>query len=132
MIGWIILVLVVGMMAYIRLSPTDVARFHKPITATADEVRAGGAVRVIPGDGETFARLEADLGALPRTHRFAGSSEEGLVTYVTRSLVFGFPDYTTLQLVDGQIRMFARLRFGNSDLGVNAARLEGLISRLKG
>ncbi|WP_420012217.1 DUF1499 domain-containing protein [Tateyamaria sp.] len=48
------------------------------------------------------------------------------MVYRTRSKWIGFPDFTTVEYVDGQIRMFARLRFGRSDLGVNGKRLERL------
>jgi uncharacterized protein (DUF1499 family) len=128
MLGWIILALVVAGLAFIRLSPSDVSRFHRPVTATADETKPGGAVRVIAGDQQTMTRIDAAARALPRTKVFAGSVENGLITYETRSALFGFPDYTTVQLVDDQVRMYARLRFGRSDLGVNAARLGQLLS----
>jgi uncharacterized protein (DUF1499 family) len=132
MTGWIILAVVVAGMAYVRFSPTDMARYHKPISASTDEVRVGGAVRVIEGDAATLAKIDAAARALPRTRLVAGSVAEGLVTYQTRSAFFGFPDYTTVQLVDGHIRLFARLRFGNSDFGVNAERLKGLIAAAQG
>ncbi|HHB81701.1 MAG TPA: DUF1499 domain-containing protein, partial [Aliiroseovarius sp.] len=45
------------------------------------------------------------------------------MTFVTRSRLWGFPDYTTIAYADGRITIFARLRFGRSDLGVNAARV---------
>lgn len=131
MLGWIVLGVVLVGLAYIRLSPADMARFHQPVTATADETRVGGAVRVIPGDAQTLARIDTAARTLPRTKVIAGSVDNGLITYQTRSLIFGFPDYTTVQLVDDNIRMYARLRFGNSDLGVNAARLRHLVDAVQ-
>ncbi len=75
--------------------------------------------------------MDAALRDLPRTQVLAGSVSDGHVTYVTRSAFWGFPDYTTMQLVDGQIRMFARLRFGASDLGVNGKRLERVLAAIQ-
>ncbi len=123
---WIALGLVVVAVAYVRLAPIDVDRWHVPVAATTDKTGAGSAVRVIPGDAEMLAHLDRAMMAEPATSRIAGGVEEGHVTYVSRSKWWGFPDFTTLQLVDGQIRMFARLRFGRRDLGVNAKRLERL------
>jgi uncharacterized protein (DUF1499 family) len=65
--------------------------------------------------------------AEPRTVRLAGSPDEGRITYVSRSRVFGFPDYTTVSAIadEGGTRLVihARLRFGQSDMGANAARV---------
>jgi uncharacterized protein (DUF1499 family) len=61
--------------------------------------------------------------------------EEGRITYMTRSLVFGFPDYTTVTTVpagDGaQVVAYGRLRFGSSDMGVNRERLESWLAQLQ-
>ena len=47
-----------------------------------------------------------------------------MITYITRSRVFGFPDYTTVRQAGPQLELYGRLRFGGSDLGANAARLD--------
>lgn len=127
---WIILVLVVALLAYIRLAPTDVARWHQPITAEADMDMEGGAVRIVPAGDDTLARLNDIALATPRTNILAGSVEEGRITYVTRSRVFGFPDYTTAEVTDGQLRVFGRLRFGKGDMGVNRERIESWLAQL--
>ena len=57
-------------------------------------------------------------------------SIEVMITYVTRSRLIGFPDYTTVEAKDGMVTVFARLRFGRSDLGVNRRRVEGWIKAL--
>ena len=44
---------------------------------------------------DVLARLDAIALQTPRTMRLDGSPEDGLITWVTRSAVFGFPDYTT-------------------------------------
>ncbi|THH38436.1 DUF1499 domain-containing protein [Aliishimia ponticola] len=130
MLFWVILLLVVGLLAFIRLAPSDPARWHQPVTAQADKDMASGAIRVLPGDAATLARLKEIALQTPRTEVLAGSVEEGRITFVTRSKVMGFPDYTTADLQDEQLRLFARLRFGKSDLGVNAKRLEGWLAQL--
>jgi len=52
----------------------------------------------------------------------------GRITYVTRSRLWGFPDYTTVQVIPGAagatLALHARARFGQSDVGVNRARVE--------
>ena len=129
-IGPVLIFAFVGLMAYIRLAPSDPARWHVMPDQVQDETLPGGAMRVIPGDEERFAELAAIMEATPRTQHLAGTVEEGMVTYITRSLVFGFPDYTTARLQGDQIEIYSRLRFGQSDMGVNAARLESWLAQL--
>ena len=83
-------------------------------------------MRVLSAVATALARVDAAAMALPRTVRLAGSVDQGRITYRTRSKVIGFPDFTTVEYKDGQLKMFARLRFGRSDFGVNAARLKRL------
>ena len=115
---------------YIRLAPTDPARWHVTVPYDEDADLRGGAVRVLDGGPEDLERIDAAALALPRTRRLAGGPHAGRTTYVTRSLVFGFPDYTTVELAEGEVRLWGRLRFGGSDLGVNARRLDRLIEGL--
>lgn len=129
----IIIVLLGGMiaaMAFFRLIPFDPASWHVPVAQTADADLAGGAVRVIADADGRLSQIDSILMEMQRTDRLAGSVEDGRITYVTHSRVFGFPDYTTVERAGDQIRMFARLRFGASDLGVNRARLERVIAAL--
>ncbi len=119
-------------LGYVRLAPINLAHWHQPVPHAQSTDFSSGAVRVIPGDAEVMQQVDAVLRALPRTQVLAGSVEAGRITYVTRSAVFGFPDMTTVEAWDGQIRMFARLRFGVSDLGVNRERLERVITMLQG
>ncbi|WP_368373299.1 DUF1499 domain-containing protein [Roseovarius sp. THAF27] len=90
----------------------------------------GRAVRVVPDEGETLERLDAIIRDTPRTTVLAGSVDEGMITYITRSALWGFPDYTTVARQGGQIVLYGRLRFGKSDMGVNAKRLDGWLARL--
>lgn len=125
------LIIVICALAYVRLSPGDISQWHVPIAGTENADGAGDALRVIPATSETFVAADAYMVTLPRTRALAGSIDEGRVTYITRSQVFGFPDYTTIEYANGVLKAYARLRFGQSDLGVNRDRLEGLIAALQ-
>jgi uncharacterized protein (DUF1499 family) len=97
------------------------------------EVVAGGgwATLRLEGDGAALlAALDAVALATPRTTRLAGSPAESRITWVTRSALWGFPDYTTAEAGLEGVAIRARLRFGQGDMGVNAARLRDWFSRL--
>lgn len=128
----IIGILVAGLMVYIRIAPSDPARWHQPVAAETSADMAGGAIRVLSTDEVALAKVHEAALALPRTQVLAGSVDEGRVTYITRSRWMGFPDYTTVEYADGLLKMHARLRFGRSDLGVNAERLQGLLVAAEG
>lgn len=118
-------------MAWIRLAPDDPDRWHATSDVSDTGHASGENWHVYRETGASEARLQevdAALRALPRTTRLAGSVAEGKVTYITRSKLMGFPDYTTIGLTDdGQVlEIFARSRYGRSDLGVNRARVLGL------
>lgn len=130
-LGIIIAVLIAGGLGYVRLAPLNAQRWHQPVAQSEDTDLSGGAVRVIAGDSETLAQIDTILRGFDRTDVLAGAVDAGRITYVTRSAVFGFPDLTTVELQGSQIRMFARLRFGASDLGVNRERLERVIAALQ-
>lgn len=134
----LVLALVAGFAAYVRLAPSDPARWH--VSPRADvpwgEVAAEWASATLrlpleSGDPRALlARLDAVALATPRTQRLAGGVDEGRITWVSRSLLWGFPDYTTAEVQADGLYIFARLRFGGGDSGVNAARLREWLSRL--
>ena len=116
----IALAVVAGLMAYIRLAPTDPAQWHVSPAMVAPEnsgwrtwvlyppretdgvvAMAGGAYVasfVRNGIGpDVLARLDAVAMATPRTTRIAGSPEEGRITWQVRSAFWGFPDYVTAE-----------------------------------
>ena len=129
--AFMVLVILVGaMMAYVRLSPSDVERWHVPVVGEVDKDMKGGAIRVVAAGPDAFALVDQAARDLPRTQVLAGSVDEGRVTYVTRSAVMGFPDYTTVEQSGDELKLYARLRFGGSDFGVNAARLRELLAAL--
>ncbi|MGB7316823.1 MAG: DUF1499 domain-containing protein [Planktotalea sp.] len=123
---WIIIALVVIAVGYIQLAPSDPGRWHLDVTADQDKDFAGGAIRVV----------EVDLAAMDAVIRksgakvLSGSVDEGHITYISRTRIAGFPDYVTVQKHGNKLRIFSRLRFGRSDLGVNKRRVEGWLSQL--
>ncbi|AKO96564.1 hypothetical protein MALG_01379 [Marinovum algicola DG 898] len=130
---------VVAGAVWVRFAPDDPARWHVTSSLT-DPGHHGGAnshvYRELLSEGgqERFAAFDAVIRATPRTEVLAGSLEEGRITYVTRSKLMGYPDYTTLSLTEtpqgAQLEVFSRARYGKSDLGVNRARIEGWLAAL--
>jgi uncharacterized protein (DUF1499 family) len=156
MAGYVLIGLVLALVAfgaYVRLAPSDPGLWHVDPSAS---LPAGGLAASRPGaapeiattlnsaivvvevagpDQAALARLDEIALATPRTIRLAGSPEDGRITWVTRSVLWGFPDYTTAQARttdagSGEVTIFARSRFGKGDMGVNAARLRDWLSRL--
>ena len=141
----------VGGLAWIRLAPSDPARWHvdpgyamefggltafPPGPDSVVPVEGGARAMITMFDitpEAALAELDAIAVASPRTLRLAGSPAEGRITWVTRSAAFGFPDYTTAEVRPSEpmvnIDIYARLRFGRSDFGVNAARLRGWLAQ---
>ncbi len=133
---WVVTILLgvalclVAAIAWVRLAPTDVARWHQMHADVQVTDLGNGAMRVVEAGTDDLARLHAIIRDTARTQVLAGSVEAGMITYVTRSAVIGFPDYTTLRLSGDKIEIFGRARFGVSDLGVNAARIDGWLDAL--
>ena len=136
MIFWLILAGFVGMAAYVRLAPDVVARWHQPLewmptaAGTATDPCAARARAPRADCRAGLARLAEVAEASPRVRLLAGSVDEGRMTWVVRSAFWGFPDYVTAEAGPGGLRVWSRLRFGRSDLGVNQARLENWLARL--
>jgi uncharacterized protein (DUF1499 family) len=129
-----------AVLAYLRLAPSNPALWHialepRPpaLGAPAAQITAleGGAYVDVPLQDKLLAQLDAIAMATPRTQRLAGSVASGHITWITRSALWGFPDYTTAQITPNGLTIYARLRFGRSDLGVNAARLRKWLAALQ-
>lgn len=138
LLGGLLAVLVLALLA-IRLAPSDPARWHADPRRAPAGRDGGWVLRAGDGDApgpegplapEAMLTLFDEIAMqTPRTRRLAGSPEEGRITYITRSAVFGFPDYTTVAAVPrpeggSGLVLHARLRFGRADMGVNRARVE--------
>lgn len=132
---------VAGLMAYVRLAPDDVARWHVALVPLAGEAEAaapgvsdvpGGAVAFVPSPapGEVLARLVEVAATTPRVRLLAGDVGQGRVSWVARSRVWGFPDYITAEVTAGGVRLWSRQRYGSGDQGVNVVRLADWLGRL--
>ncbi|PJI92038.1 uncharacterized protein DUF1499 [Yoonia maricola] len=131
----LLVVLILGLMAYVRFAPTDAARWHQMPDAAepGDHVGEGSfrAVRRITAPAaEVLTAIEQRALATPRTKLIAGSVGEGMITFQTRSALWGFPDHTTVAVQGDLLVIYGRLRFGRSDLGVNKARIAGWLETL--
>jgi hypothetical protein len=124
----ILVAAIVALLVFIRMAPSDPDRWHAMPDNVSDRDLDSGAMRTLEGD---LAALDAIIRDTPRTQVLAGSVSEGMITYVTRSRVFGFPDYTTVRQDGDMLQIHGRLRFGKSDLGVNAARIDGWLRQLQ-
>lgn len=158
-----VMVAFVGSVVGIRMLDHDAERWHvDPVTApkpsTPNSYRAGDGpaalfdrdVPVYPVDAATLSaawdrmiqeQLRIEVLA---DDRLSGEESnrvmEGIVTYVQRSAVFGFPDYISVRFVsagksdDGQLSstlvVFSRSRLGQSDLGVNGKRVNAWLDAL--
>ncbi len=134
-----------GVVAYIRLAPHDPARWHedptlvaRPSTPNYHLIRLVGGDAIAPVFDATPAALAQALDDVARddgAELIAGSVEDGRMTYVTRTRWMGYPDYTSVKVTEvgegASFAAFARARFGQSDLGVNRARLERWTAALK-
>jgi len=141
---WILALLIVTavfMLTFFRFAPDDVALAHTSSypQEPGDFPRKGGfgATRRITTTPEGILKaLDQVALATPRTQRLAGDVDAGIITYVTRSAVFGFPDYTTAEIttsiadVGPLLQINGRQRFGIEDLGVNEARIKDWLGQL--
>lgn len=127
--GLFALVLFVALQAYVRLAPSDVARWHvDPFEASHPQKRGSLKQFETTSPAATaLSHFEQVAAATDRTQLLAGGIDEGRMTFVTRSRFWGFPDYTTIGVRESQagseVAVLARARFGGNDWGVNAARI---------
>ncbi len=135
----LIFIALAALVAYIRLAPSDPARWHIALHPRPADIAApspqvvvlrGGAYIDFPNADGLLARLNTIIMATPRTMLLAGSVGEGRMTWITRSALWGFPDYTTAEMGPQGLTIYSRLRFGGGDMGVNGARLAGWIAAL--
>ena len=129
-LGLAIVAVIAGFVGWVRVAPSDPKRWHVPVPVAEDRDMEGGVIRVLPGQAERLAELDAIIRNTVRTEVLAGSVDTGRVTYITRSKLWRFPDYTTIEARAGDLLVHARLRFGRSDMGVNRARVRAWLARL--
>ncbi|OUD10770.1 hypothetical protein BVC71_04615 [Marivivens niveibacter] len=125
----LIVALFLGFAAYVRLAPLDAQRFFKRNDAAdtggiGEYPLDGGYAIVRENTTDALERIKAAALATDRTGLFAGSVQDGHMLFVTRSALWGFPDYTNVYINDeGLLVVSGHLRFGRSDLGVNQRRV---------
>jgi uncharacterized protein (DUF1499 family) len=154
-VGVLVLALVAfvaGFLLYVRLAPLDAATWHQdPVTAPTPDTpnsfrvlapgsSAGPEEMVSPvypvPPAALMAAFDRMAMAQPNTRRLAGTPDgDGYVTYIQRTPTVGYPDYISVRVVpagDGgsALVIFSRSRFGQSDLGVNKARITEWLAKL--
>lgn len=127
------LILLAILQAAVRFAPVVTARWHVD-PFTADDPSDAGVLICIEtalSEADAMRRLSDEAVTEPRTTRIAGADENTWQTYQSRTLFWGFPDYTTIKTrphAGGtQVAILARLRFGRKDFGVNGKRVEAWI-----
>lgn len=139
-IAVLVLVLV---LVYIRFAPFDAAKFHKAaIPADVGDypgLNSFVAIREITAPPEDVMKiLDGLILKTLRSKRIAGQLGDDVITYETRSLLFGYPDYTSVSIIGpGSVgnagpllALNGRARFGMSDVGVNRKRIESWLDAL--
>lgn len=144
LLGLAIGVLVLGVMAWIRLAPSDPARWHedprlvaRPSSPNFHLIRMAGGdemPRVFQMKPEVLAARVDEVARTDGAELIAGSLAAGHMTYLSRTPLMGYPDYTSILIEPAgegaMLLAFARSRFGHSDLGVNRARITRWIEAL--
>lgn len=141
----VVVALAIVLAAYIRLAPTDPARWHEdPRLVSRPTTPNFHLIRMVGGDAmpqvfqlspAELARRIDEVARQDGAYLIAGSVASGHMTYLTRTRIMGFPDYTTVLIEPaGQgsmLLVFARARFGHSDMGNNRARVERWLTALE-
>lgn len=135
----------VGLLGYIRLAPSDPARWHedprlvaRPTTPNFHLIRMVGGdamPRVFQMAPDELSRRIDQIARADGAELLAGSVDTQHMTYVTRTRLMGYPDYTSVIIEPAgegaMLLAFARARFGHSDMGVNRARLDRWLAALE-
>ncbi len=120
---------------WVRLAPNDPARWHVDPAATPDPTTPNFARRTLqsplPPD-DLRSRLDA-IAQADGAELLA--EDDASVTWLARTRLMGYPDFVSIRLdpAEGggtQLTALSRSRFGQSDLGINAARLDRWLAGL--
>ncbi|MEM8592267.1 MAG: DUF1499 domain-containing protein [Pseudomonadota bacterium] len=122
----ILILLLAAVMAYVRFTPvTAESGPGRPnLEAVGDHAMRGGHYAVRSSDEVPLDKLIAVIEATPRTIKLG----DGI--YVTRSLIWGFPDITHVWSENENTHVSSHLVYGSSDLGVNRKRMEKWLAEL--
>jgi len=133
-----ILLMTATAMLWFRFAPTSPEAWHVDPTTAKDPGTSGALVeaRFAAQPKAVVDAFETVAESTARTRRIAGDPASGFLTYVSRSLVWGFPDYTSIKVVpsdgDGtRVVLYARQRFGGYDHGVNQSRVDDWLAQVE-
>lgn len=113
---------------WIRFAPSNPDRWHRVLEDPVDGILPIGVVRILEGRASQLDALENIIFDTPRTQKLK-AADNGY-TYVTRSALWGFPDYATVWTRGDDLIVYSRLRFGGGDMGINAKRVDAWIAAL--
>lgn len=130
--------------AIVRVKPLDPATLHvdpelatPPIGRDYVLIREGGTQEpdaISAPKADVASELEEIILSTARTRKLAGDLAQSYATYETRSLLWAFPDVTSVKLIerDGQtqVLVLARQVYGVKDFGVNEARVQDWLGQL--
>lgn len=133
------------LLAWIRFAPSDPARWHEdPRLVTRPNTPNFHLIRMVGGDAmpqvfqmspEALAARVDEVARADGATLIAGSVRGLHMTYLSRTRIMGYPDYTSVLIEPAgegaMLLAFARSRFGHSDMGVNRARLERWLKALE-
>ena len=117
---------------WVRLAPSDPDTWHQLLVDPKEKTFATGVIQIVPDGASQFTNFIEMVETTRLTLHLAGSTAQGAVTYITRTKFWGFPDYNTIWIEGDDLIIYARLRFGLGDRGVNAARVSNWVGRLSG
>ncbi len=139
MLTWIILALIIGLILWVRVAPSDANQWHVDPETVEKGARPN---QFLMRDGQdanslVFDMPPAELAAnfndvalsKPNVVVLDGDAKDLFVTYMQRTKLMAYPDYISVKVTPeegGKSRLFvySRSRFGRSDLGVNKARIQ--------
>ncbi len=130
-------VLFLGLATYVRLASVDPALWHVDPETASDPGGRGVLIRQSSDLSPEAAlrALDKIILATPRSRMIAGDVASGMVTYEVRTKWKRYPDYATFKATPSDqgsdLVILSRARFGESDFGVNAARLDGWLEQFK-
>ena len=145
-LAFVLLIAAAGAAAWIRLAGDDPATWHKdPMEGARTGKPNDRLIGPMPGADAPapvwaatpealMQAADAAFRAMPRTMLLAGDVAAGHATYVQRSATMAFPDYISVRAVAAEggatLAIWSRSRYGHSDLGVNAKRLDAWIAAI--
>lgn len=116
-----------------RESPNDALACTPQFCAASADVAAP--VFALP-PAEVLRAVQQAVAGEPRLEQVAADAESGTLRYVQRSRLMGFPDTISVKVMpvpDGgsTVLLYSRSKLGQSDMGVNRARLERWIGLIE-